>query len=192
MYLPAVLEVEKLPTELFGMTLGPDDFNPVIARQWQAYLFHSSKRPFDPIFAPWHALAALPADEFSSRAPEIIQKLTADDAPNRLNSHVAAALKVSPPASMLDLAKLYGKLLDDADRAWRELAKTPGTKSLPDAHQEALRQVLYGPDSPCNLPPGSVAELELFFDEPRRVELFKLQGEVDRWNISAAGAGTTR
>src|SRR4051812_21665018 len=107
MYLPAVLEVEKLPTELFGMTLGPDDFNPLIARQWQAYLFHSSKRPFDPILAPWHALAGLPAAEFSSRAPEIIQKLTSEDAQNRLNRQVAAALKASPPSSMLELAKLY-------------------------------------------------------------------------------------
>lgn len=191
MYFAAQLDVEKLPLELFGTQLTPEDLNPVIARQWQSYLYRSSQRPFDPIFAPWHALAALPKEQFAARAPDVIRTLR-EDVARPLNRLVAEALAANPPTSMADLAKLYGKLLDDADRAWREDSKKGQETALRLAalaqDREALRQVLYGADSPCNLPPGSVTELELFFDEPRREELFKLQGEIDRWNIAAAAA----
>src|SRR6185295_6994351 len=58
-YLVAVLNVEKLPNEEFYEIKGPDDLNPVIARQWQAWLFQSRKS-FHSVFAPWHALSPLP------------------------------------------------------------------------------------------------------------------------------------
>jgi len=57
-YLLAVLEVAKLPSEEFYAIMGPDDLNPVIARQWEAYLFktrstfHSILRP-GMLTRPW-------------------------------------------------------------------------------------------------------------------------------------------
>ncbi|HVY72367.1 MAG TPA: DUF1549 domain-containing protein, partial [Verrucomicrobiae bacterium] len=67
-YFEAVVDADKLPTEEFYEIRGPDDLNPTIARQWQAYLFQTGKS-FHPVFAPWTALAALPRDEFAKRAP---------------------------------------------------------------------------------------------------------------------------
>jgi hypothetical protein len=65
----------------------------------------------------------------------------------------------------------------------KELEKTE--LSVPE---KELRQVLFGPESPVNVPPGSVWDVEWFFHEGPRVEFGKLQSEIDRWIIKAAGA----
>ena len=186
-YLLEVLNVEKLRNEIFYVIAGPDELNPLVARQWQAYLFHTSKSR-DPVFAPWHALAALPKDAFAAEAPAVMRRLTSDPEWT-LNPLVARALTENPPASMEDVAKAYGKLFVDAENAWKEAKKADATRAaLPDANQEALRRVLYADGSPARVPPGGVNEVEVFFDEKVRVELSKLQMEIDKWNISAAGA----
>src|SRR5260221_10577533 len=89
---------------------------------------------------------------------------------------------------MQDVAQLYGKLFTGADAGWREVNKKPGVTELADADQEALRQVLYGHESPMNIPQGTVAEIEMYFDEAGRVAMAQAQAEVDRWNIRAAAA----
>src|SRR6185295_13563869 len=89
-YLIAVLNVEKLPNEEFYEIKGPDDLNPVIARQWQAWLFQTSKS-FHPVFAPWHAMAVLAEKDFATQTPAVINRLAGDT--NRpLNMLVAQAL----------------------------------------------------------------------------------------------------
>jgi hypothetical protein len=89
---------------------------------------------------------------------------------------------------MDDVARIYGKLLGDVNNAW--LAPGPATRpaALPDGDQEALRLVLYGPDSPTRVQAGSVKDIEWYFDEPTRVQFGTLQAEVDRWILSAPGA----
>jgi len=53
---------------------------------------------------------------------------------------------------------------------------------------EGLRQVLHGEDSPASVPPGSIADTSWFFDEKGKVELGKLQTDIDRWINSQPGA----
>jgi hypothetical protein len=169
-------------------------------RQWQAYLLQTAKS-FHPIFAPWHELASLPAKDFAERASDVFQKLTLKGASgeNRaaetVNPIIARAISAEPPKSMREVAQLYGKLLTEVDKAWREAWKAATNqnpkadlKSLPDPNQESLRQVLYGPDSPASVPPGSIADIEWFFEEGSRVELAKAQAEIERWIIKSGGA----
>ncbi len=90
---------------------------------------------------------------------------------------------------MREIANAYGNAFKEADTAWRELKKSDSkAATLPDPAQEAVRHILYGPESPAVVPPGSFADIEFFFDEGGREQIFKLQGEIDRWIISAAGA----
>jgi Protein of unknown function (DUF1549)/Planctomycete cytochrome C len=49
-YLVAVLDVAKLPTEEFYTIDGPDDLNPMIVRQWEAYLY-KVRRDSNGVFA---------------------------------------------------------------------------------------------------------------------------------------------
>ena len=187
-YLIAVLDAEKLPNELFYENVDPDDVNRVVVRQWQQYLFGRSRRGFDPVFAVWHSLSALPEKEFAGRAAPVI-KVLADHPTNKLNPLVAQAFAGAAPGAMKDVAAAYGKLLAEVDKAWREASKSnPRVAALPDPSQEELRQVLYGPDSPATVPPGSIADIEWFFPEGTRVELGKLQKEIDNLNITHPGA----
>jgi hypothetical protein len=244
-YLTAVLEVEKFPTEEFYAFLGPNDLNPMIARQWDAYLLHTRKQ-FHPVFALWHELAALPAGEFAAKAPRVLkQHLTtaggdsvrepaADSPPEgniahapldpppstraagggseksidsprrgdaaagsdrRVNPLVLQAFATGAPDSMQEVARRYGELLLNAHQTWRQVVKDaaeknlPAPAALPDPAQEELRQVLYAPDSPVRVPKGAMVDLEWFFDESTRVEVAKLQAEIDRWIIKSSGAG---
>ena len=53
---------------------------------------------------------------------------------------------------------------------------------------EALRQVLYAGDSPAVIPPDGIVNTEQLFTTKATEELWRLQGEVDRHLIRAAGA----
>ncbi|HKS36360.1 MAG TPA: DUF1553 domain-containing protein, partial [Verrucomicrobiae bacterium] len=194
-YLAAVPEVGKLPSEEFYVIRGPDDLNPTIVRQWDAYLLQARKS-FHPVFALWHELVKLPEKEFSARADEIIRSFTPQTNPiaRPINPLVLQAFATNVPNSMKDVTQRYGELLVNAHNAWRdalkqaEEKKMPAQSALPDPSQEQLRQVLYGPDSPVLVPNGAIVDLEWFFDEGGRVELAKLQSEIDRWIIKASGA----
>ena len=192
-YLTAVLDVAKLPSEEFYAFIAPDDLNPVIVRQWEAFLFKTREK-FHPVFAPWHAFAALPAQDFAERAGELYEKFASIRNPReRVNPLVLQAFAGDPPRSMRDVAERYGRVFSSVDRAWRDAVKTAATNPTAppvalDPNQEPIRQVLYGPDSPASIPNGAVVDLEWFFDEGTREALAKLQGEIDRWIIKSPGA----
>ena len=86
-----------------------------------------------------------------------------------------------------------GKMFADVERQWRApWRKTRRPKALPDADAEALRQVLYGPRSPCEVPDEAIVGNEWFFDITNTEKLWKLQGEVDRWLIQSPQAPRAR
>ncbi|HMJ66404.1 MAG TPA: DUF1553 domain-containing protein, partial [Candidatus Binatia bacterium] len=184
-YLVAVLDVAKLPTEEFYTISGPDDLNPIIVRQWEAYIF-KTKREFHSVLAPWHSYRALPEKEFAARA----EKVRVEE---KLNPLVHKMFATNAPLSMRDVAQRYGELFTKVDKEWRALVKAAGTNGsapvrLDDPSEEEIRQVLYGPDSPATIPDGAIVDAEWFFDENVRVELAKLQAEIDRWILKAPGA----
>ena len=66
-------------------------------------------------------------------------------------------------------------------------AKAAGSAAptaLDDPDAEALRQFLYDPASPTTVPDLPIVNNELFFPTSACEELWKLQGEVDRWIIN--------
>ena len=105
-------------------------------QRWVRYLKNTTRNPH-PIFAPWHALAALPEGEFATRAAAVIEKEQA----GKLNRHVRPLL-APVPKSLAELAGRYVALFTKFD----------ATETASDVEQEALRQVLRGNDSPCRCP----------------------------------------
>src|SRR6185503_18132040 len=199
-YLAAVLDVAKLPSEEFYAILGPDDLNPIIVRQWEQFIFQR-RGPADPIFGLWNSLGALSEKEFAAKAPGVVAGFRAAfDGPKEgakgsrslMNPLIAGAF-TNAPASMREVAQRYGEAFDAVNKAWLNALSTAATnKTTPptalDADREPLRQVLYSPDSPASVPNGAIIDLEWFFDEGGRVELAKLQAEIDRWIINSPGA----
>jgi hypothetical protein len=153
---------------------------PAFVRRFEVFLARPELAD-DPVFAPWVRLAALDADAFPERAAATLAALHASGA--RVNPLVAAAL-ASPPASMREVADRYGGLLADVERQWQAAAAAvPPPAALADADLEALRQVLHGPRSPCVVPDEPIVSIEGFFPSQVCTELWKLQGELDRWLI---------
>jgi len=194
MYLEAVLEVEKLPTEEFYEIRLDEELNPVIVRQWHAYLQRRFQTA-DPVFLPWRELSRIGPSDFNSSAASLLQSMrSAADQP--AHPTVISALLRTNLVSMKDVARVYSDLLLEVRQKWIDtVAKatngpTPG--SLPerfsDPLEESLREVLYGSDSPARVPGGSINEIEWFFGESVRVELAKLYKDIEAHLINSPGA----
>ncbi|MEQ1852653.1 MAG: DUF1549 domain-containing protein, partial [Chthoniobacteraceae bacterium] len=177
-HLIAQLELEKYPEETFTQVIGPGDINPVVVRRCQNFLAEAAQR-HDPVFAIWHEFAKLKPADFANHAIHPAQGV------NPLVAKAFAAV----PATMREVAERYGTLFAGVEKQWRTLLQSdPGANALPDENAEALRRVLYGPDSPCSVPDEHLANNEWFFPTSTVEELWKLQGEVDRWIVKSPEA----
>jgi hypothetical protein len=185
-YLDAQLQLEKYPEESVSQILSKDDINPNFVRRWQAYLSNMTEADAS-IFVPWWRFASLAAGDFSERSKDVVRDLGAVS--GKTVNPLVAQMFNSPPASMHEVASRYGQMFADIERKWQaHLAENATAKALPDANAEALRQVLYGPRSPCAVPDEAIVGIEWYFDITNTEKLWKLQGEVDRWLIQSPQA----
>jgi hypothetical protein len=141
------------------------------------------------IFAPWFAFAALAENDFPAQAKELAAKFSANqNAAVPINPLVARAFAGEPPATMKDVAERYGKLFKEIDKRWQEaLAATnsPAPTALPDAAQEAVRQILYAADAPANVPRS---EFDRLYDVPTGQKLRELQRHIEELDATSPGA----
>ena len=133
--------------------------------RWKVYLSRGVQQK-DPTFAVWQALRALPEAEIPAKW-EAIAKAGG-------NPLIAAALTANPPKTLLDVADRYGELL----------AKYARPTPLPDAHQEALRQVLYSDSAPPNIP---LAEADALYNQKDRTDKQELHLKVDALEATHPG-----
>jgi hypothetical protein len=169
-YLTAQLELHKYPDEGFDQLFSDTDILPASVRRWRDYL-HRTKDSFHSILAPWHALSKIPADEFDSKAKDVLEETRRNE---KLNPLVASAFE-TPPKSLREAADRYGalfKAINDKDES---------TCILPGA--DDLARFLYDPRSPTTVPDTGIVSNEQFFPTSVCEELWKLSGDVDRWLI---------
>ncbi len=155
---------------------------------WQRLLEKRGQRQ-DPVFGPWAALAAIPVEQFSAQAPEVLRQLSsAAENQGRVNRRVVAALQAAPLHSLLDVARTYGSLLESVEAEWRSAVDAGGDSppnGLPDAETEELRSVLYGPGSVTDLPDSDVTRL---FERDHRDKLRQLERKVEEWHVESPDA----
>ncbi|MCC6494497.1 MAG: PSD1 domain-containing protein [Pirellulales bacterium] len=182
-YLVAQTELEKYPDENFDQVFSKADLLPAYVRRWQNYLDRAA-RAGDAVFLPWRRFSSLPPAQFAAQAPAITEQLA--KAPAEVVHPLVAQSFSSPPASISEVARRYGEIFAGVDRQWQDLkAASPDAASLADPAAEQLRLILYAPSSPCVPPDESVVSNERFFDTDVINNLWKLQGEVDRWIINS-------
>jgi cytochrome c553 len=193
-YLAAVPDAERFPGDEHYVILSEGELNPLIVHRWRAYLL-GTRESSHPIFEPWHAFEALTPSRFPAETPALARRFAAGGDPaHPINPLVARLFDGTPPASMLEVASRYAALLAEVDREWRDaLAEAERTGNdapiaLADPDREALRQVLHAEGSPSTVPPLHINQIEPYFDEKTRVELGKLQIEIDRWHLGASAA----
>jgi mono/diheme cytochrome c family protein len=193
-YLVALLDVAKLPSEEFYEIMNANDINPFVVRMWQSYVF-KARGTNHPVFAPWLAFADLSEKTFAEDAAALTKKVTSEiPAGAHLNKRIATAFE-TPPQSMKEVAQRYGAALKAVNDEWLAAVKKakdanqPEPVKLDDADAEELRLVLYGPGSAVEAPTGTPTSIEFYFTEENvRVELGKLQVEIDKWIIKSDGA----
>ena len=194
-YLLAAYAARHQPsTEEFMLLADGTDLNPAVLNRWRAYLDQTRKRN-DPALAAWHRFAAMPEHGFAARARELAAGLATGAARGHAtNALVARSFAARPPADMAEVARRYGELLGRVDRWWRGMlalaaaANVPPPAALPDPAAEGLRQVLYGPDAPANLPLALFNDLSLLPDRPSQAKYQELRKAVEQWRETGPGA----
>ena len=190
-YLMAAFGSRDQPsTEDFMLLIPEGDIHPVVVQRYWLYLQRTRKQ-HDPVWAPWHALAALSAEDFALQSGKLCTDMSIDqnDA-NHVNSLVAQALSAKPLQTMKEVAERYAELLGQIDRQWQELQRQaaavgqPAPAGLRDPHAEQLRLVFYGSDAPANVPRvAGWGVLTLLPDRAAQAEFQKLIKEQESWMI---------
>jgi mono/diheme cytochrome c family protein len=179
-YLLAAHALRDQPsTEEFMLLSETNELNPTMIVRWQKYLERARKKQ-DPVFAAWHAFAALPEKEFAAQAARVASKL----GPMAVNPLVAKVF-ADPPKSMKDIAQRYGELLNRIDKRWHD---TSNSGALPDAAEEELRQVFHGSAAPPNVAMLPYGDLSLLPDRPSQAKLQELRKELEKWRASGPAA----
>ncbi|WP_298864408.1 PSD1 and planctomycete cytochrome C domain-containing protein [uncultured Gimesia sp.] len=154
-----------------------DDLRPLVLNRWRKYL--AGLPANDPVFGPWIQLSRLKTKEgFRKQCQTLIQSLVKENgdpkkqagmekltasAP-RWNPRVLEAISKQQPASLLELADVYGKLFADVQQQWLKvlmgtsLEARTAAQLIPDEdprHLDAnspinrqLRRHLYAPNTP--------------------------------------------
>jgi len=79
-------------------------------RRWRTFLDETAANK-DPVFAPWHKLAAIPEKEFAAKGPAAVKELLADTK-KPVNAELAKALQAKPVTTLADVAAAYGVFLE--------------------------------------------------------------------------------
>jgi cytochrome c553 len=184
---------DKPKTDEFMLIADGHDLNPAMIARWRAVL-DRTRRQHDPVFAPWHALAALKPGDFPAKSAAILDEMARrGDRGKRINPVLLKALIDSHPGTLNDVADVYERVLNRTEGIWVDAKsraklerKKPGP--LPDESYEALRKVFHGPDGPPSLPRSAIDELGLFPDRPSQDRYQDLKRAVDTWRATGAGA----
>ena len=114
--------------------------------------------PDDRVFGVWNRLVEFPKEAIADQTSGVLSEL--EDA-GALNPLLRDALSDKPPHNLVDVATVYGELLQETEQMWtEELEKTPPPTAFADTAREELRQVLYAPQSPATM---SVDESEDYY-----------------------------
>lgn len=180
-YLHAQTELDKYPAQGFDQVFSKDDLLPAFVRRWQ-YFLHRAEVEQDRVFIAWRKYRAIPQEEFATQALSVTQQLTSmpDDQINPLVRDIFP----DSPQSFDDVIDRYAGLFTKLNEKWQAPAEQQINEAT-DPDEEELRAVLYGPSAPNQVPELPVVHTETFFDSGVTTELWKLQGEVDRWIVNS-------
>jgi hypothetical protein len=125
----------------------------------------------------WIRFLDAPADNLHPSLGIWHEVRTTGNLPAADKSPLAARLIGNESPSLRDLVARYGSLFTEAERAWQGLknnAETSVAKELPDPILESLRQLLYDPNGPFEIPKGA----DNYFAAEDLAALTRLRGEV--------------
>jgi len=172
-------------TQDFMLLSNTEDLNPTMIRRWKGFLDRTEKQ-HHPVFAPWHAFAALKEMEFVEKAAGVCASLEQ----GRINPLVAKAF-VTVPKSLKEVAERYSQLLNDVEkRAPSPLPLSPGGRGegVREEADAELHAVFHAADAPPNIKVPPLGDLALLPDRPSQAKLKELLKSLEEWRGKGAGA----
>ncbi len=184
-YLYAQTELSNYPAEGFDVILSAEDITPAFVRRWNTFLLARSDLGH-PIWGPWTRCVAMVGEPRRDELRQVADQIAND---SRYHPWVQELFR-EPPSSLKDIAERYGRLLNSIDEERKRIMSIPSSEwKLGEqdwlAASEPFSEVIEGNDSPCNVPDEEIVDIESFFDSNSCTELWRLQGEIDRWRLSA-------
>jgi hypothetical protein len=185
-----VLEkLDKTSRQSPYFSLSRGEVRPQMVRRWREFLARRNEKS-DSLFGLWHELTGGPAEQFGQRVQQTAARLSESSEKGlarSINPRLRQAFLDQPPKELLDVVRLYDKLLSDARQQWEALlAETKNADNpplqLPDPAAEELRQVLFGPNSPPTLPPE---ELDALYDRQTRNKASELRKMVETFKANS-------
>ena len=166
---------------------GKNEPRPPLVKRWEEYLKRTASMP-QPVWGTWHSLAKTPAAEFSKTIDTLVESWSNADADSTksVNARVRKLIAETKPATLIDLAKLYGSLFDAVRGEWDSVKKaTPDAKGLPDEAAEQVRLILYGDGSPAIV---SLDDSRRLVGRDVRDKVTQLKREVENLKATSPGA----
>jgi hypothetical protein len=174
---------EELP-DIFDIVSTPEEIDPRIVQRWRKFLERQDKSDH-PVFGVWKRLSENGKDGYAERATALYAELEAGAFPE-LNALLKARLLEQRPATMFDLAKLYGDLLIEIDQQYQaKRQENASLEKLEDPAAEELREVLYGERSPAN--PNREQTMRLL-DQGMQGKLKELRSAIEEWERTSPDA----
>ena len=179
----------EIEDETIAKTLAKEhDVRYPLMKRWKDFLKAKIATP-DAIFRPYTWFLALPEETFAEEAIAVNERVkAATEGADLVNPHVRNAFSGEPPATKLEVAERYISILENIDNEWRDQlairtqmaaqnpdAVPPPPAKLDDLNAEAIRLLIYGTDSPANVPAGDVYG---FADTPVQQKTRRLQRDI--------------
>ena len=169
-FVAVVVKQGKAPA---GFQLKYEHGNPreKILERWREHL-ERRVGSGDTVFAPWKALAEVKPEEFEAKAPGLLEGLKTASPPS--DALVLQSLIDAKPKSLVDVAAVYARLVNESRIAWEKLkSENAAAERLPDPRQQEHRR-----DAAAGRRIGQVgAEVER--DPGRRVDAQEPRGAAD-------------
>ena len=157
------------------------DLNPVVLQRW-CRLLDRTRKTGHPVLSLWHAAAGKTGDAFNTALKAAISD------PAGTNPLLLAAVRSASPDSLPALAACYAGLFAATDAAWQTaLIQSPGISRLPDPAREGIRQLLYGPEAPPDVPLAEIEDL-FYVDTTTQSAFHAQQRKVEDWIASSTTA----
>jgi hypothetical protein len=182
-YLLAANALRDQPsTDEFMLLADTNDLNPTMIVRWQKHL-DRSRRAHDPVFAPWHALAALEEKSWQADAGAAISRVTGDPR-HPVNPLIVHALTETLPKNLAEVARRYARVLNDIEKKAQQTRSVP----LSDAAEEQLRLVFHAPEAAANVALLPYGDLSLLPDRASQGKLQEFRKALEQWRATGPGA----
>jgi mono/diheme cytochrome c family protein len=155
-----------------------------LVERWRDYLAQHA-RPEHAALGPWAALSVLEGNGFAEKAKEEIGRFAArpdGTQPAEANPLVKAAFSAEMPASRFDLARIYGKVLNEAYEQWKSAGGNAEALGKLDPPWRQLAEILLGPGAPTDIPREQIAD---YFTRDERQKRRDIQRKIDSFTANS-------